>query len=609
MLQNVGNALLRIGDALLTACCCGRDRFKACVPSEDECGNSVIVCVDSETGTPFCPPACAEPPEPCDCGPDKQCETCYECVDRKCVRIEDCCADGTPCPACSTCIDGQCVPCDEIPCTQCVGGSCSPCGPCQKCEDGECSPCDSDEVCINGVCVPKQYYCCWDSCEAQDLGSGTTCKDAKIENGQQVNPCGTGTRTGGGSCDLKKSGPYSRKDKANATDTTACEANCGGWECIPDACGIPRCVQTGDGPYETESECQAACGDPCSGPSSFNGSQAPGVFAIDACERDICISYSSTKGRPIFIQIWGPIMVDGCAQPGTRVIKAVKGWNCDECCDCPDTPPRSNNPGPCEHGPAGTMNWTKPTGMTWFEVAVLAACGAQATYEIDIQSEDPNAWPPRECKKADGPECGTAPDETYLTPPCCECPQGTCENACQCCEVCVKPCDPECVWPQNKFQWMDPVCPCCAATFTIPGFPPPNPDNWRRARAQEYLGIIPFAFQDAGTTWKPGAPASLQGCDWRIVFDSAFAYCDWPNCDPENPDPECFRSYRLEMAVLVLSCGDDGPSLKDITDRVIDGPTTLTFEDRPECKGPNDECPGDADIPDFFPYPEPACDP
>lgn len=538
MLQNVGNALLRIGDALLTACCCGRDRFKACVPSEDECGNSVIVCVDSETGTPFCPPACAEPPEPCDCGPDKQCETCYECVDRKCVRIEDCCADGTPCPACSTCIDGQCVPCDEIPCTQCVGGSCSPCGPCQKCEDGECSPCDSDEECINGVCVKKKYWCCWNSCADKNNNTGnTTCKAETIPG---VSPCGTGAdpNASGGTCDLTKSGPYNSLQGTPPGGTGGCEPNCQRYACTPDACGINRCVKNANGQYATKAACEAACGDPCNAPCTFAGGNSPGIYSIDGCEREICVSYSSPAGRPIRVQIWGPVMIDGCPEPGSRVIKSDSGWRGFECCDCPN----ARNGGDLEGEPRGTITWNKPAGATHFEVAVLNPCpmpfiGVQLDVKCDDECDD---LAEARCACLEVTDCG----------PACACCAGTCVAPCECggiedaiATICFeKPATEPLICPTGGGIY-PPPCECQDGTQT------------------QFYGEPPWIFGEPSTPLKPGK--SLVACHKRIVYASVSygKYLEPEPCWPHNDYSCCIK---VKFKKKIYAC--DGDGLVDVTD-------------------------------------------
>jgi hypothetical protein len=170
-------------------------------------------------------------------------------------------------------------------------------------------------------------------------------------------------------------------------------------------------------------------------PCSFAGASAPGIYSIDGCERDICVTYSSTNGRPIRVQIYGPIMVDGCPQPGTRVVKVDSAWRCEECCDCPETSPRSNDPRDCQGGGKGKVEWTKPDGVTSIEVVVLTACGA--VYTLDIQACD-------ECEPQPDPGPCFCEDDDDCAPGC-ACVDGECvpgENgACCVCPVSNHPYD------------------------------------------------------------------------------------------------------------------------------------------------------------------------
>jgi hypothetical protein len=269
-----------------------------------------------------------------------------------------------------------------------VGGACVPCGPCKKCEGSDCVECGADEVCVGGVCVPKQYYCCWASATDKRLNTNNTqCVAATVSSGGQSSPCGTGTEDGEtGEVDLTKSGPY--------TDLQQCEPFCQKYKCAPNACGDNECVPDADGPYATRAECLAACpADPCSTPCTFSGANSAGIYVIDACERDICVSYVSPDSRPIRVQIWGPTLDSDCNIIATRVIKADSDWRGEECCDCDSRPA-----GDLEGGPKGQITWNKPRGVTSFEVAVLTACGATAN--IDIQCSD---------------NCGDPPDPS----PCC----------------------------------------------------------------------------------------------------------------------------------------------------------------------------------------------
>ena len=265
---------------------------------------------------------------------------------------------------------------------------------------------------------------------------------ALVGPGGQMDPCTYGAA----------SGPHN--------SAAICQQACDKFKCAPDSCGNNRCVPDATGPY-TYQQCQAACDDPCNMPCSFQGASAPGIYSIDGCAREICVKYVAMNGRPIRVQIWGPIMVNGCPQPNTRVIKTDSQWRCEECCDCPDTPPRSNDPGECEGGGKGQITWNKPRGVTSFEVAVLTACGA--AYKLDIQA----------CE-----ECELEDD---VGPCACE-GDGDCAPDCICCdEECVKkddippgkccgPCDEENPCPEG--------CVCVDGTCQYRHCPPFNIIGW-----------------------------------------------------------------------------------------------------------------------------------
>lgn len=502
-LSTLGGKLLLVGGRLAQAiaCCCNRWCRQT---GEDQCGNPVYACDGQQQGSIGpCTEECRPPADPCECGPDVPCPLCYNCVDRKCERIEDCCADGSPCPACSKCVDGACVPCG--PCEQCIDGECQPCGPCQKCEDGECTPCDSDEVCIGGVCVPKQYYCCWDSCaDKQANTNNTTCTPANVSGSVQTDPCGEDNGTGGcGS--LKKSGPFSSLQQ--------CEPNCQRYACVPNACGVSECQPSPSGPYGTLSECSDACGD-CSSPCSFAGANAAGVFAIDGCERDICVSYTSLNTKPIRVQILGPIVQSGCQVPSTSVIKADSGWRCNPGCDCPEDEPRSNDPGDCSGGPVGQITWTKPLGVTWFEVRVIEGCGEGAgSYLLDIRCSD---------------QC---PD---LAEGCC----GDCDE-----------CD---VQAECTSTVLDPaINPCFEGPAVGVGFPNPLPRRWRWNAIAEGANALLDTFD---YTFKNGFPVA--GC--RYVWL-------WQSRSKQKDNVGSCGEWRLRL--YRVDC--DGESLENVTQDAI----------------------------------------
>lgn len=414
-LIRLGGQLLRRGMQLASsaACCCTAGLFCRQIP--DDCGNPVNSCgASSEGATGPCTPDCVPPSTPCECGPLVACPECYECVDRACRPIEDCCQDDSNCPECSRCENGTCTPCGE--CQQCINGACVPCGACQTCEGGECVPCPED--CVEGECGSRNYYCCYTDCpqicidgDCVDTDPDTYCApEVQGPNGPE-SPCGK-VLVGDPEveCDLTKSGPFPNSE--------ACDIECRRYECVT-GCGTPECVQDPDGQYASYEECLEACADPCAQPCSLSG--GPQYYSIDACERDVCVSYVSLNSRPIRVQIYGPILSNGCPIPGTRVIKLDSLWRCGECCDCPDQSPRSNDPRPCA-APSGTINWTKPQNVTAFEVVVLSACGA--SYELSVGvTGDPPCDPCGEL-----PEAGPCPCATNADCHDCLCCEGECED-------------------------------------------------------------------------------------------------------------------------------------------------------------------------------------
>jgi hypothetical protein len=461
-LSTLGGRLLRVGNrlALSLACCCRR----FCRQVQDACGNPVYECSNEQAGSVGdCTPECVPPVEPCECGPNTPCGQCFECIDRKCERIEDCCEDGTPCPECQKCEDGACVPCGE--CEQCVGGACVPCGPCQKCEGGDCVECGADETCVDGVCVPKKYYCCWADCPGGEDSDGnplpppqTACIEALYTSEGYESPCGTGEDEYGEECDLTKSGPF--------VSTQQCQPQCERYACVPDPCGNRECIPDPDGAYASRSECLAACpADPCATPCTFGGASAAGTYSIDACERDICVAYVSPDSRPIRVQIWGPTLDSDCNIIATRVIKADSDWRGEECCDCDSRPD-----GDLDGGPKGQIKWSKPRGVTSFEVVVLTACGATAN--IDIQCSD---------------NCGE-----FADPDMCLCADDDdCNDGCHCCcgKCQLEPCRDNC----DEFQNWTLQATFCGETLI-----------WSSDPAQEQTG-----FRKAFTK-----PASTGGCCW-----------------------------------------------------------------------------------------------
>lgn len=485
-LLRFGAGLLRVGNALSSAlsCCCSLFCHRI---GFDECGNWLYDCKPQFTDSIGpCTPLCRRPPEPCECGPNRPCEECYQCIDSKCVRIEDCCVSDEDCPACYRCVDNTCQPCG--PCEQCIDGKCYPCGPCQKCVDGVCVECGADEVCIDGVCVPKQYYCCYDSCpvepttENPDPAQPTThCQDSPCgyAAGPEDDTCNSGTGCATCEkcvdgvcvscesldaecvdgecldCSLTKGGPYS--------SSTLCNHNCKKYKCDVGFCGVTQCIEDADGEYDTYAECLDGCGaDPCAEEADWGATllpcpQSPAVtnppegdpagtlnefgYYIDSCERDICISYRSANSRPVRIQIIAPTLDQDCDVIAVTV-KADSGWRCTECCDCPDWWPRSTSPGDCEGPPVGKISWTKPEGVQWFCVREMTVCDAALQFDIRVDEECPQLAPAGPCACDQDSECNVDKDCE-----CCKDNQLDCSGHCRkkaepkCCCVFQAPCD------------------------------------------------------------------------------------------------------------------------------------------------------------------------
>jgi hypothetical protein len=547
-LATLGGALLRVGNslALSIACCCNRLFCRQV--REDECGNAVYDCDNQQQGSIGpCTESCRPPEDPCECGPTLPCDVCYECIDRKCERIEDCCADGSPCPECQKCVNGVCVPCGE--CEKCVDGVCVPCGPCEKCEGGECVPCDSDEDCVEGECVPKQYYCCWDECPNDEYGDP---KDPPPSTHCQNSPCGTGLDDNDEPCDLTKGGPYNTSQ--------LCDENCQNYDCVPDACGYRECQPDPDGEYDSKSECLADCpADPCAEPCSFAGASTPGIYSIDGCERDICVSYVSPDSRPIRVQIWGPTLDNNCNIIASRVIKADSDWRGEECCDCDSRPA-----GDLEGGPKGQITWTKPRGVTSFEVAVLTACGATAN--IDIRCSD---------------DCGDPPD-----PDMCPCEDdGDCNDGCHCCdgECQDEPCE-EC----EPCEDCD-VVAAAAEQSDVDCTPPFEQWQWFKTQLVSEIGGGDPAVADS---WADGYPEALADCRMFLVQDvnrtEGSCTCDI-FLDGNFVENICASAGWTEARnrLMVLRCPDGEEAyLEDVTDDAI-----VTGSERAEPVEPGGDIP------------------
>ena len=555
-LTTLGGQLLRVGQqlALSAYCCCTRWCRQT---GTDACGNPVYGCGNTQAGSiGECTPDCKPREEPCECGPDKPCEPCFECIDRKCVRIEDCCVTDADCGPCQKCVNGVCEPCG--PCEQCINGACVPCGPCQRCEGGVCIDCDIDQVCIDGVCVPKKYYCCWEDCPNGEDGPvfpppATACREAIITPYGYLSPCGMGEDDNGEDCDLTKSGPF--------ISLQSCEPQCERHSCVLDACGNRECMPDPNGPYTSMSEClggqydnkgkltEPPCiEDPCATPCTFGVASGPGIYTIDACERDICVSYVSLNSRPIRVQIWGPTLDANCNIIATRVIKADSDWRCEPCCDCPDTPPRSNGVDECVGGPKGQITWRKPRGVTYFEVATLEACGGSA--DIIVKCSD---------------DCGPMPD-----PDMCECEDdGDCNEGCHCCPDasgvnrcgpdpcgCEQPCNPEC-------EVVEPAQvrgPSLGAECYF------YPSEWKTSGALDIPSEPAVSWQ-----WKPGYPNKISGNGCTYFWH--FAQSRTTGQLVGHPFYGCCGRVKFQWKLYMC----DGEQLKDITGSAV----TITCQDQP----------------------------
>jgi len=176
--------------------------------------------------------------------------------------------------------------------------------------------------------------------------------------------------------------------------SSECEDNCRKHNCTPDACGNYSCTPDEAGAYLTKEDCNDNCDDPNSGqcgmsPDPFTANGVGGgsrsyQFTVGRSEftnnREICVSYASTSGHPIRVQIWSPdISSDGCTQIASRTIKGDSQWRCQEECSC-----GFSAPGGCKGAPRGFVKWrTKQKGVTTFEVTVLTECDAN-TWQIGV---------------------------------------------------------------------------------------------------------------------------------------------------------------------------------------------------------------------------------
>jgi hypothetical protein len=173
-----------------------------------------------------------------------------------------------------------------------------------------------------------------------------------------------------------------------------CEDHCRKHNCTPDACNNYACEPDEAGLYLTKELCNDNCDDPTGGqcsliPENFtasgSGAGAQSYFftvgpAAFTNGRAICVTYASTTGRPIRVQIYSPDMAsDGCTQIASRTIKGDSQWRCQEECSC-----GFDAPGGCKGAPKGFVKWTtKQKNVTTFEVRVSAEC-ADNEWQIGV---------------------------------------------------------------------------------------------------------------------------------------------------------------------------------------------------------------------------------
>ena len=369
LLANAGR-LLAVGGRFITTCCC--KKYKCVVIGVDSCGNKLEQCVEAADGNyfdPNCEGLCLSG-GPCECEP--------------------------PCDGCSTCEEGECVPAYG-PCETCDDGEIVPlCGECETCVDGVCYPCPEGYVCVNGECIdlppPADYYCCYSKEEGGSEPAAP--RTASCQSG----PCSSvidGVLVL--EPEREAGGPY--------TSATECGESCRPHNCTPDACGTLSCTPDDDGAFLTQEECAADCdddglcglsGDPFTANGVGGGSRSY-FFTVGAAEftagREICVSYASTSGHPIRVQIWSPDMSGvGCTQIASRTIKGDSQWRCQDECSCDFVAP-----GGCKGAPKGFVKWrTKQQGVTTFEVAVLTECAANV-WQIGVTCGPCIAMPAIQC--------------------------------------------------------------------------------------------------------------------------------------------------------------------------------------------------------------------
>jgi Cys-rich repeat protein len=262
------------GQACVNGVCQGSCVAKTCAQLGYTCGAPSDGC----SGTLSCG-ACAAG-QVCEAGVCKAGTVCRTNGD--CAAGQTCvggvCTAGTSCTAdrdCATgqaCVNGVCQGgCVAKTCTDlgyscgtqsdgCGGNlSCGTCAAGQLCTDGVCTAgtvcrtngdCTAGQTCVNGVCqgscLPKTCVDLGYSCGAQDDGCGGTVSCGSCAAGMT---CDAGTCTAGTKCRANGDCAAGQvcvgglcQGGAGCTTDAECQVDCGGSDCVVDACQFWACV-------------------------------------------------------------------------------------------------------------------------------------------------------------------------------------------------------------------------------------------------------------------------------------------------------------------------------------------------------------------------------
>jgi len=326
----------------------------------------------------------------------------------------------------------------------CYGGTCLE----SQCGDGATSGPYNNSGCQNSDgtsnCTEPRYDCVYN-------GGAYTCRQASTGGGQYSTPdcngdcgskplwycmanppppdgsptthyCQSGTTPPAGSV----AGPYETDQACN----DSCNANvCIGctdpvdpvdpnnppaktWNCVINGCGVGACVNIAPlttGQYTTQAECiaagcqQVAAGD-CAIPES--GVKITGepikIFTVGSAEMKFCLSYNAYKIPNRFQVYREQIDVTTCVitNPGVYISPVIDSqWRGIDKSTCPA------NVGALD-APEGFMIFTKPKGLTTFQVRVLESCNnANADkwhYTIRCQNKDSPPCSAPTCTDAGG---------------------------------------------------------------------------------------------------------------------------------------------------------------------------------------------------------------